>query len=670
MTTASNEVPPLAWLAGDRDRKHTWASVNAGGLAPRPVAYFSMEYGLHEKVAIYSGGLGVLAGDHLKSASGLGLPLVAIGLLYGEGYFSQSLDAEGKQIESYEPNDPSAWGAKRVVDDKGNPLTVSVPLAGRSLGVGAWRLDVGSVPLYLLDTDLSANPPDDRALTRRLYSGGTQTRIQQEILLGVGGVRLLAKLGIEPAVLHLNEGHCAFAPVERIALRAQREGLSLGRAVARVREQTVFTTHTPVPAGHDRFVESQVREECADWAAESGFELDWLMKLGYEPEGEGESIVPREDINAPAAQENAEAAAAADAPPQKLCMTVLALNLSSKANGVSALHGIVSREMWKDLFPEVPEHRVPIGHITNGVHIGTWMSEEMKMLLDRRVGTGWRHEPWSPAAWAGIENVPMSELQQVRGVLRDKLVRFVRIRAAQQAEARGESTEVVAAMRAAIPENALVVGFARRFATYKRATLLLEDEAWLESLVGDPDRPIVFVFAGKAHPRDQAGKDFVQAVFQATRKPSLVGKVIFIADYDMEVGRQLTQGADVWLNNPRRPHEASGTSGQKVVYNAGLNCSILDGWWAEGYDGGNGFAIGDAFAQATQELQDEADADALRATLTEVRDLFHGDPQKWYMRVRRSMTTLSWRFNATRMVRDYALGAYLPAAGLELAESR
>jgi starch phosphorylase len=633
------------------------AALRVGALRARPVAYFSMEFGLHESLAIYSGGLGVLAGDHLKSASDLGLPLVALGFFYREGYFEQRVDGDGWQQEAYPRVEPEAKGLRRATDADGQPVKVSVESEKGVIHAAVWELNVGRVRLFLLDSDVAENEDGDRALTARLYGGDSRQRIRQELLLGVGGVRALKALGIQPGVMHLNEGHCAFAGLEAIAQKMEGEGASFEEAKDEVASQTVFTTHTPVPAGHDRFDQALALEHLRPLGKRLWLDDEALMALGSEAvavEGKGDVAFRGEP---------------------SFCMTVLALRLAQSVNGVSFLHGRVSRQMWQQLYPETPLHRVPIGHITNGVHVPSWMAPRSRRFLDGVLGADWEQTQADPETWAPLASASDEDLWGLRTGLKEGLLRFVRARAAREAKERGESADVVSALAEALDPQHLVVGFARRFATYKRATLLFQDLDVLDQIVNDPDKPMRFVFAGKAHPRDEGGKKLIQRIHGISRDPRFLGKVILLGGYDIAVGRALTAGVDVWLNNPRRPLEASGTSGQKVVLNAGLNCSILDGWWAEGFDGTNGFAIGDGEVHRDHSLQDAKDGEALLSVLRgEVAPLYYertgGLPVGWIERVRRSMVTLGWRFNSDRMVLDYARSAYLPAAGVQLAEAR
>jgi starch phosphorylase len=620
----------------------TWGARHAGVLWARPVAYFSAEFGLHESLPIYSGGLGILAGDHVKAASDLGIPLVGVGLFYHQGYFKQRLDATAYQHEEYIDARSQPLPIELATGRDGLPVTVAIETRAGRLAARVWRLTVGRASVYLLDSDVEENAAADRELTARLYGGDDRFRIRQELLLGVGGVRALTSLGISPGVAHLNEGHSAFATFELARQRMLVEGITGEEALRRVSSQVVFTTHTPVPAGHDRFALALVEEHLGPLADALGFDTDRLMAWGR--------LVPSDAA-------------------ETFCMTVLALKLSRRANAVSSLHGQVSRAMWAGLYPSASEEQVPIGHITNGVHVRTWLAAPMHQVYDRYLGPDWPERCADAGCWEAIDGVDDGELWETHQTLRTRLIDFVRRRAVKAAERRQESAEAVNQLRHALSLDALTIGFARRFATYKRADLILHDLELIASLVNDPQLPVQFVFAGKAHPRDQPGKDILQQVASLMRDPRFAGKVVFVEDYDLNVGRHLVQGVDVWLNTPRRPLEASGTSGQKVVLNGGLNLSILDGWWAEAYDGLNGFAIGAGETHTSTEAHDRRDAEALLRVLVEdVIPLYYdrdrdGLPRRWIARMKRAIRTLGWRFSADRMVRDYVMHAYIPAAG-------
>ncbi len=627
------------YLAGGE----SWGLVHAGPILARPVAYFSAEFGLHQSLPIYSGGLGVLAGDHLKSMSDLGAPVVGVGLLYHQGYVHQWIDADGMQQDLYEPIATAELPVQPVLVADTEQARFSVELPGREVFLRLWRVRVGRSDLLLLDARDDANSPEDHELTARLYGGDQKMRIQQEILLGVGGHRALGVVGIRPCVLHLNEGHSAFALLERGREIVERQGLSAAAALREVAAMSVFTTHTPVEAGHDRFPVELARPYLEPLARGLGLPLEEVLALGSER---------LEDPAAP------------------FCPTVLALRLTRRANGVSALHGRVSRKMWQPLYPGRSEEQVPIGHVTNGVHVRTWLAADMHDLLVRHLGSLWLDQLALPDLWTQIDKLPDAELWEVHQVLKAKLIDFARGRLADRRLRLGLPDPD----REPLDPAALTLGFARRFATYKRADLLFRNPKHLDRLAGlvaDPERPLQIVYAGKAHPRDDAGKALAQKVANLEKDPRFAGRVVFIEDYSMHVGRQLVQGVDAWLNTPRRPLEACGTSGQKCILNGVLNCSILDGWWAEAYDGGNGFAIGAGEVHADPDTQDERDALALFDTLErQVIPLYYardaqGIPRGWIGRVKRAIRTLAWRYNADRMVMDYLKACYLPAAGGE-----
>lgn len=630
------------YLSADR----TWGSGNAGVLRPRPVAYFSAEFGLHESLPIYSGGLGVLAGDHIKSASDLGIPLVGIGLFYGQGYFLQRLDESGWQREEYLQTDVNQLPMQPAIGVNGGPIVIEIMTRSGAIRAKVWRVKVGRCDLLLLDSNVEGNAPEDRDTTSRLYGGDARTRIRQELLLGVGGFRALRAMGIRPGVLHLNEGHSGFAVFEAIRDRMTEEGLDFAKAASLIPREVIFTTHTPVPAGHDRFSADLMEEHLGPLREQLGISHENMMGFGREfPTDQGEQF----------------------------CMTVLGLKLARRVNAVSSLHGEVSRAMWKGLYPNRPEDAVPIGHVTNGVHVPSWLAPQMHQLYDRHLGVDWHQHSGLAKTWARIESVEDGELWEMHLGLKAQLIDFARRRACEQAERRDESPEM---LQKILSPDALTIGFARRFATYKRANLILADMQRLASMVNDPKRPVQFIFAGKAHPHDEPGKRVLQQVAEMMRDQKFQNKFVFIEDYDINVGRYLVQGVDVWLNNPRRPLEASGTSGQKVVLNGGLNLSVLDGWWAEAYDGLNGFAIGHGRTHSDMNVHDSRDGEELYRTLRdEVIPLFYqrdrdGLPRGWIQRMKRTIRTLGWRFNADRMVMDYTLKCYIPAAGGTSSEIR
>ena len=627
----------------------TWGAANAGVLRPRPIAYFSAEFGLHESLPIYSGGLGVLAGDHIKSASDLDIPLIGIGLFYGQGYFLQRLDQTGWQREEYLQTDVNQLPMQPAIGVNGEPVVVEIQTRSGSIRAKVWRVKVGRIDLLLLDSNVAGNAPEDRDTTSRLYGGDARTRIRQELLLGIGGFRALKAMGITPGVLHLNEGHSGFAVFEAIRDRMVEEGLDFAKAASLIPREVIFTTHTPVPAGHDRFSADLMEEHLGPHREQLGISHENMMGFGREyPTDYGEQF----------------------------CMTVLGLKLARRVNAVSSLHGEVSRAMWKGLYPNRPEDAVPIGHITNGVHAPSWLAPQMCRLYDRHLGVGWQqHSSW-PKTWEKIESVDDGELWETHLALKAQLVDFARRRAREQAERRSESPETLKKLGKVLSPDALTIGFARRFATYKRANLVLADIERLASMVNDPKCPVQFLFAGKAHPHDEPGKRVLQQIAEMMRDSKFSNKFVFIEDYDINVGRYLVQGVDVWLNNPRRPLEASGTSGQKVVLNGGLNLSVLDGWWAEAYDGQNGFAIGTGRTHSNMDVHDSRDGEDLYRVLhDEVIPLFYqrnsdGLPLGWIRRMKRTIRTLGWRFNADRMVMDYTQKCYIPAAGGTSSEIR
>ena len=621
---------------------NTWASTNAGVLGARPVAYFSAEFGIHESLPIYSGGLGVLSGDHIKSASGLGIPLVGIGLYYSHGYFKQHLDPDGYQREEYIETKVQNLPIEPAMGPDGQPITISIDTRDGRLLARVQLMRVGRVKLYLLDCNVEGNRPEDRELTSRLYGGDERTRIRQELVLGVGGVRALRALQITPGVLHLNEGHSAFGPLEAIHQKMKDDGLSFENAKREVAQTTCFTTHTPVPAGHDRFDGPLVEEHLGPLRDQLGISYDQLMGLGR---------VNVTDHSEP------------------FCMTVLGLKLSRKANAVSSLHGHISRRMWNSMWPDRAEEVVPIGHITNGVHVPSWLAWQMAQLYDRHFPAGWNQKIGEPEVWQNIHSVDPGELWETHNALKNLLLAFVRRRVSRQCRRRGESDDVIEAARNLLDPNVLTLGFGRRFATYKRANLLFSDRDRIAAILNDKDRPVQIIYAGKAHPKDEPGKRFIQQISNMRHDPAFKGRVAFIEDYDINVCRHFVQGVDVWLNNPRRPLEASGTSGQKAVLNGGLNCSILDGWWAEAFDGSNGFAIGNGSVHVDDRITDRRDAEALYETLEKrVIPTYYdrdrdGLPRHWIKMMMNSISTSAWRFSSHRMVMDYTKHAYVPAAG-------
>jgi starch phosphorylase len=622
------------------EKQKTWGTVHCGNLSDRPVIYFSAEFGLHESLPIYSGGLGILAGDHLKSASDLGIPLIGIGLLYHQGYFSQRLNKDGWQEENYVDLDINKLPLQPVTDPSGQPLIVRIETRSGLLRARVWQVQVGRVRLLLLDSNVEGNSSEDRELTSRLYGGDNRVRIRQELLLGIGGARVLQALNTYPGVLHLNEGHSAFAILEEIRRLMEYDQIPFHRAHRRVSLYTVFTTHTPVPAGHDRFSPDLVEEHLGVFREKLGLSHDEFMAVGR--------VNPKDKSEA-------------------FCMTVLALKTSRLANGVSAIHADVSRMMWQCLWPTRPEAEVPIGHITNGVHVLSWLAPQMYQLFETRLGQDWPTRMGHPDVWERVAEIDDAELWETQQSLKMRLIRFVRRRLYLQAERLGHR-QTIKQIDQILDPDVLTIGCARRFATYKRGDLILSQPERLAKLVKDARRPIQIIFSGKAHPRDNEGKLLLQRIAQFTSNPAYGRRIVLVENYDYNVARHLVQGVDVWLNNPRRPLEACGTSGQKAVLNGGLNLSVLDGWWNEAYDGKNGFAIGHGGMHNDPNVQYQRDAEYLYDTLEhEVIPLYYerdasGVPRQWVRRMKRAMQSLGWRFNADRMVKDYARRCYLPAA--------
>jgi glycogen phosphorylase len=611
-------------------------------LAPRisaetPVAYFCAEFGIHNSLPLYSGGLGILAGDHLKSASDLNLPLVAIGLFYRFGYFRQRLSRAGWQEETYRENHSDELALHSVNDENEKPLLIEVVMRGRAVRARVWRADVGRVRLYLLDTNVAENEPTDRLVTGHLYGGDRETRLVQEMMLGIGGARLLQRLGIDPGVCHLNEGHSAFLTLELTRQLIEREGVSFAEAASRVRERCVFTTHTPVAAGHDEFDGALVQKCFGDWPGTAlGLSREEFLKLGRV---DGESQ-------------------------ESFGLTPLALRMCRSTNGVSRKHGEVSRQLWQRMWPSRTVDEVPITSVTNGVHPSTWVAPLLRRLYEQSVGEDWIDRSRDAKVWAyGVEKISDEELWQAHSLLKQRMVAYVRDHSFDARLARGESEDYIEAARTMFDPQILTIGFARRVAGYKRWDLLLSDPERLTKLINNPERPIQFVFAGKAHPQDQEAKRVLQKLIEWQRDSSVQNRVAFIEDYDQETARQLVQSVDVWMNVPRRPMEASGTSGQKVAINGGLNFSVLDGWWLEAYEGDNGFAIGD-LSELTPEAADHIEAESMYAILSdEVGPRYYDRddqdiPRRWVAMMRRSIQTLVPLFSSDRMVAEYVERIY------------
>jgi glycogen phosphorylase len=622
------------------ESENHWTAWNAPGLLSSPIAYFSFEFCIHESLPIYSGGLGVLAGDHLKACSDLGVPAVGVTLLYRDGYFHQQIDREGRQIEIYNALDVSTVPIEPVRAPDGPIVTVAVPLGEESLTAEVWRAHVGRCDLILLNVcEHQANSNIARVF--RLYGGDKTTRIIQELALGVGGYRALRKLGLRPGVLHLNEGHCAFAALEAVAERMEQTGQDFWQCADDIAEQTVFTTHTPVAAGHDFFDPSQVLYYLRPLQQRLGLSDYELLALGRtNPHNSDEEF----------------------------CMTALALKLSRRANAVSSLHGLTSRRMWQNLWPGRRPSEVPIGHITNGVHINTWLSPELGQMYGDCLGSDWRNNVGDSNRWRQIEKLDEFQLWNIKVALKQRTLGFIARRLRAQRERLGDDRPLPA-----LRPEVLTIGFARRFAVYKRANLLFQDVERAKRILTNPERPVQLVFAGKAHPADEPGKGVLRQLWELSRMPELHDHVILLEDHDKNMSGHLIEGCDLWLNSPRRPLEACGTSGMKAVFNATLNCSTLDGWWDEAYNTRNGFAYGRGLVHADWNAQDRADATALLDTLEyQVVPLYYDRdgqqlPFGWLQMIKHALRTLAWRYNADRMVMDYTQLMYLPASRTQTA---
>lgn len=606
------------------------------------VAYFSLEFGVALCLPIYSGGLGILAGDHLKSASDLNLPLVGMGLAYRNGYFRQYMTPDGWQQERYPDYDFEQMPMRHATTPTGQNAVVHMNIDERSLAAQILECKVGRISLYLLDTNIPENPPDFRTITSRLYGGDDEMRLWQEMLLGIGGIKALEVLGLHPRVVHMNEGHSAFAGLERIRSFMQKDNLSYEAAVELTAAGSVFTTHTPVPAGNDRFSQELMRKYFEGYANDMGLAFKVFMALGREE--------PHNDA-------------------EPFCMTVLALRLSRFNNGVSQLHGRVSRHMWNKIWPQYPEDDLPIGAITNGVHVPTWVGDEMGLLYDRFLGPTWRESNSSPKTWQRASNIPDSELWRTHERQRSNLIDFVRQRYRKQFLARGARPEELQQADEMLDPDVLTIGFARRFATYKRASMLLKDKESLLRIISNSDRPVQFIFAGKAHPKDNEGKHMIKEIITLFRQPDLLGKMVFLEDYDMEVAKYMISGCDIWLNNPRRPLEACGTSGMKAMFNGVLQFSTLDGWWDEAWKPGNslGWAIGKGEEYEDLSYQDQVELQTLYQILEHdiIPEFYHRQnkdvPRGWVERMKNALVELCPRFSSNRMVLDYMNHAYVPS---------
>ncbi len=627
-------------LQGHLSDETTWFGKLEGLPEGFNVAYFSAEFGVSDCLPVYSGGLGVLAGDHMKSSSELGLPLAGVGLLYQKGYFRQYLNIDGWQQELYPVNDFYNLPITLMHNDEGKPITVSVKFPGRTVHAQVWRTQVGRNPIYMLDTNVEINDPSDRTITAELYGGNIETRIQQEMILGIGGMRALRALGINPTVCHMNEGHSAFLGLERTRILMEERGLNFAEAREIVTASTVFTTHTPVPAGIDRFPREMLEKYLGPYRHSLGLGEEEFFEMG----------------RAPGAKKD-----------EPFNMAIFAIRLAAHRNAVSKLHGNVSRRMWKHVWPGVPEKEIPIGSVTNGIHYRSWISREMGELYDRYLGPRWLEDPADYELWSRVEQIPAEELWRTHGRRRERLVGFMRRRLRQNLINRGAPPAEIERAEEVLNPRALTIGFARRFATYKRAALMLSDPARLVRLLNDPERPVQIIFAGKAHPKDAGGKEIIRRIVHLARREEFRDKIAFVEDYDINVARYLVQGVDVWLNNPRRLEEASGTSGMKASANGGLNLSILDGWWDEAYAPDVGWAIGHGEVYDDLEYQDRVESQAIYNLLEkEIVPLFYdrgrsGLPRKWIAKMKSAMRALCPVFNSNRMVHEYAQRFYFPA---------
>jgi len=619
--------------------EHTWFARQYPDLKNRQIAYFSFEFGLHESMPFYAGGLGILAGDHLKEASDLGLPITGMGFIYKQGYFVQKITEDGWQETSNYHFDFEEMPIIAIVDDKEKPLTVSVKLPDRTVHARVWMLQVGRVSLYLLDSNVPQNSVNDRQLTSRLYSSDLEIRISQEMLLGMGGVRALRKLGYKPDLWHMNEGHSAFLTLENVRELID-EGMTFEEAAQKLRKSNIFTTHTPVPAGNDQFPIWLIDKYFPSYWEEMKLTRDQFVELGKQTQPWGDTF----------------------------SMPVLALHLSERCNAVSELHGEVARKMWNFLWPEREARDVPIQYITNGVHMGFWLARRMRLLFDRYLGMDWMEHMDDPDLWMRVEQIPDLELWDVRRHLKRKLINYAIENARENWQSTKHSASQVIAEGVMLDQYSLTIGFARRFATYKRADLFFSDYDRLLRLINDQDRPLQIILAGKAHPADEPGKLLIQKVYRVAKDARSGGRIVFLEDYDLNIARLLVQGVDVWMNTPRRPNEASGTSGMKAAINGTLNFSVLDGWWREGFNGNNGWAIGNDEDYDDPNKQDEVDAASLYNTLEneiiplyyQTRSMGDASPQ-WIAKIKENMRSLSWQFNTRRMVKEYLHKMYLPA---------
>ncbi|MGC9053931.1 MAG: alpha-glucan family phosphorylase, partial [Candidatus Hydrogenedens sp.] len=619
---------------------NTYFERNSNAPQDMCILYMSAEFGVHESVNIYSGGLGVLAGDHLKAASDLGMPLIGMGMLYREGYFHQYLNPDGWQQELYPPNDFYNMPIEKVKNENGEPMVIEVEYPGRMVKAYIWRCQVGRVPLYLLDTDHEDNSPADRTITGQLYGGDRETRIKQEIMLGMGGVIAAHALKLRPTIYHLNEGHASFMVLQRIKELVLNEKLTFSQAVETVKAGSYFTTHTPVPAGNDMFDPGLIERYFGKYCQDVGISLNEFLALG------------RQDPNDSR---------------EPFCMTVLALRLCAGANGVSKLHGVVSREMWSHVWKDLPQHEIPITSITNGVHIRSWISRDLADLYDRYLGPGWLNSPEDHSIWKQVNEIPETELWRTHERRRERLVDFARRRLKKQLINRGAPPSGINFASECLDPECLTIGFARRFATYKRVTLLFRDPARLKKILLNKEKPVQIIIAGKAHPQDIQGKELIRQIVHFAMDPEVRNHIVFLEDYDINVARYMVQGVDCWLNTPRRPMEASGTSGMKAAANGALNISIPDGWWCEANGlGHNGWTIGKGETYESTEEQDRVESSALYEILEqEIIPMFYdrgqdGLPREWILRMKEAIKTICPIFNTYRMVQEYAEKAYIP----------
>ena len=620
------------------DNKDTWYGRNFPDKSGHSIAYFSAEYGLNEVLPVYSGGLGVLSGDHCKSASDLGIPLTAVGLFYKQGYFSQRINHDGWQETSYTDLNVSHIPISPALDGQGNHICISVELPGRVVYARVWQVRVGRVSIFLMDTDTEQNSPSDRMLTARLYGGDQETRIQQEIFLGIGGVRVLEALGVKAAVYHMNEGHSAFIGLELIRKLVQEKNLPFRVAREVVSSSVVFTTHTPVPAGNDVFPIWMIDKYFSNFWGQLGISRHEFLDLGL-------NINDSQNFN----------------------MTVLALTLAGRRNGVSELHGAVSRSIFNNLWPGLPEDDVPITHITNGIHTLTWLSPNFKRIYDRYLDGGWQERLYVKEVWEKVDGIPDEELWETHRALKAKMIAFIRDRLKEQRIMNGDTIESIREAENLLDPEILTIGFARRFATYKRANLIFRDIARIQKIMNDPEKPMQIIFAGKAHPADRPAHEVIKSINDIARQEGFRGKVVLVENYNMTLARNMVQGVDIWLNNPRRPLEASGTSGQKVCINGVINFSILDGWWCEGYNGKNGWAIGDETFNGNEYYQDNADSESIYSILeNQIIPLYYyrneyGVPVKWVAVMKESIKSLAYQYSTHRMVQEYTRKMYLPS---------